>query len=445
MTVLLQFFGCLSLLVMIHEFGHFITAKMFGVRVEKFYIFFNPGFSLFSFKPKNSETTYGIGWLPLGGYVKLAGMVDESMDTEFAGKEPQSWEFRSKPAWQRLIIMVAGVFMNFILAIGIYIGMLYHWGDDYVAMKDVTYGFEFSWTGLEAGFKDGDVLVAADGEKIEKFDQESAHRMFEAKTVTVNRNGEEVIVNLPSDFVKKMMTEGRGFASYRLPFIVQEVMPNMPACNARILNEPAGQEGLRVGDRILTANGEEAFFSVACKVFKANPNKQVNLSVLRGSDTLQMCVVPDKNGKIGAAINTKLSDIYNVTHTDYSFLEAVPMGISRGFSKLTGYASDMKYVFTPEGAQSMGGFGTLASLFSSTFDLRYFLSITAFLSVILAFMNVLPIPALDGGHAMFVLYEIITRKKPSHEFLVKAQMIGIALLFALMLFANGLDLFRFFK
>lgn len=435
MAVLLQFFGCLSLLVMIHEFGHFITAKMFGVRVEKFYIFFNPGFSLFSFKPKNSETTYGIGWLPLGGYVKLAGMVDESMDTEFAGKEPQPWEFRSKPAWQRLIIMVAGVFMNFLLAVGIYIGMLYHWGDDYVAMKDVTYGLEFSWSAQEAGFRDGDILVSADGEEIVSLDQESATRIFEAQKVTVNRNGSAVEIIMPSDFVKKILTENRGFATYRLPFIVQEVMPNMPA----------EKLGLRKGDRILKVNGKEVFFTEASRIFGANANKPVALSVARGSDTLQMSVTPNKDGKIGAAINGRLSEIYKVTHVDYSFMEAVPMGISRGFGKLTGYASSMKYVFTPEGAQSMGGFGTLASLFSSSFDLRYFLSITAFLSVILAFMNVLPIPALDGGHAMFVLYEIITRKKPSHEFLVKAQMIGIALLFALMLFANGLDLFRFFK
>lgn len=432
--VLLQFFGCLSLLVVIHEFGHFITAKMFGVRVEKFYIFFNPGFSLFSFKPKNSETTYGIGWLPLGGYVKLAGMVDESMDTEFASKEPQPWEFRSKPAWQRLIIMVAGVVMNFLLAICIYIGMLFHWGEDYIAMKDITYGFEYSWTAHEAGFQDGDLIVAADGEEILSLSQENLRKIIEAKRVTVNRNGKDTFVNIPADFMQKMMTEGKGFVTYRLPFCIRELVPNMPA----------EKFGLKVDDRILKVNGKDAYFSVASKVFSSNANKSVELSVLRGADTIKIDVVPNSQGKIGAAIKMP-GEIYKVTHTDFNFLQAIPKGTSEGFGTLTRYASDMKYVFTPEGAQSMGGFGSLASLFSSSFDLRSFLSISAFLSVILAFMNILPIPALDGGHAMFVLYEIITRKKPSHEFLIKAQMVGFALLFALMLFANGNDLFRFFK
>ena len=431
---LIQFFASLSLLVVIHEFGHFITAKMFGVRVEKFYIFFNPGFSLFKFKPKNSETTYGIGWLPLGGYVKLSGMIDESFDTEQMKEEPKDWEFRTKPAWQRLIIMVAGVVMNFLLAIAIYAGIAFHWGDTYLPLENATDGMEYCWSAHEVGFVDGDKLVSADGEKIIKMSEESVRKIVEAKTVQVERDGAIVDIAIPDSFMAMLMREGKGFATYRVPFVVQQPIDGMPAAEA----------GLQADDRLLTINGESAYLTQAMKQIASHKNKSMEWSVLRGADTVNLTVTPDINGKVGVYMKSPY-DLYEMEHVSYSLLESFPHGIKTAVEKITGYVSDFKYVFTPEGVQSLGGFGTVASLFPETFDFYVFWSITAFLSVVLAFMNFLPIPALDGGHILFVLIEIITRKKVSQDVLMKAQMIGVALLLTLMLFVNLNDVARFFK
>lgn len=431
---LIQFFASLSLLVVIHEFGHFITAKMFGVRVEKFYIFFNPGFSLFKFKPKNSETTYGIGWLPLGGYVKLSGMIDESFDTEQMKEEPKDWEFRTKPAWQRLIIMVAGVVMNFLLAIAIYAGIAFHWGDTYLPLENATDGMEYCWSAHEVGFVDGDKLVSADGEKIIKMSEESVRKIVEAKTVQVERDGAIVDIAIPDSFMAMLMREGKGFATYRVPFVVQQPIDGMPAAEA----------GLQADDRLLTINGESAYLTQAMKQIASHKNKSMEWSVLRGADTVNLTVTPDINGKVGVYMKSPY-DLYEMEHVSYSLLESFPHGIKTAVEKITGYVSDFKYVFTPEGVQSLGGFGTVASLFPETFDFYAFWSITAFLSVVLAFMNFLPIPALDGGHILFVLIEIITRKKVSQDVLMKAQMIGVALLLTLMLFVNLNDVARFFK
>lgn len=431
---LIQFFASLSLLVVIHEFGHFITAKMFGVRVEKFYIFFNPGFSLFKFKPKNSETTYGIGWLPLGGYVKLSGMIDESFDTEQMKEEPKDWEFRTKPAWQRLIIMVAGVVMNFLLAIAIYAGIAFHWGDTYLPLENATDGMEYCWSAHEVGFVDGDKLVSADGEKIIKMSEESVRKIVEAKTVQVERDGAIVNIAIPDSFMAMLMREGKGFATYRVPFVVQQPIDGMPAAEA----------GLQADDRLLTINGEPTYLTQAMKQIASHKNKSMEWSVLRGADTVNLTVTPDINGKVGVYMKSPY-DLYEMEHVSYSLLESFPHGIKTAVEKITGYVSDFKYVFTPEGVQSLGGFGTVASLFPETFDFYVFWSITAFLSVVLAFMNFLPIPALDGGHILFVLIEIITRKKVSQDVLMKAQMIGVALLLTLMLFVNLNDVARFFK
>ena len=431
---LIQFFASLTLLVVIHEFGHFITAKMFGVRVEKFYIFFNPGFSLFKFKPQNSDTTYGIGWLPLGGYVKLSGMIDESFDTEQMNKEPKEWEFRTKPAWQRLIIMVAGVVMNFLLAITIYAGIAFHWGDTYLPFENAKDGMEFCWSAHEIGFVDGDILVSADGEKLKSLSEEEFRKITEAKTVQVERDGAIVDIAIPDTFMAMLLREGNGFAFYRVPFVVQKIIDGMPAAEA----------GLQADDRLLTIDGQSVYLTQAMKQIASHKNKQMEWSVLRGADTVKLTVTPDINGKVGVYMKSPY-DLYKMEHVEYSFLESFPHGIKTAVEKITGYVSDFKYVFTPEGVQTLGGFGTVASLFPETFDFYAFWTITAFLSLVLAFMNFLPIPALDGGHILFVLIEIITRKKVSKEVLLKAQMIGVAFLLALMLFANLNDVFRLFK
>lgn len=431
---LIQFFASLTLLVVIHEFGHFITAKIFGVRVEKFYIFFNPGFSLFKFKPKSSDTTYGIGWLPLGGYVKLSGMIDESFDTDQMKEEPKDWEFRTKPAWQRLIIMIAGVVMNFLLAIAIYSGIAFHWGDTYLPMENATDGMEYCWSAHEVGFVDGDKLVSADGKKIKSLSQESVREIVEATTVQVERNGAIVDIAIPDSFMTMLMREGKGFAFYRIPFVVQKIIDGMPAAEA----------GLQADDRLLTINGQSAYLTQAMKQIASHKNKSMEWSVLRGADTVKLTVTPDIDGKVGVYMKSPY-DLYEMEHVEYSLMESFPHGIKTAVEKITGYVSDFKYVFTPEGVQTLGGFGTVASLFPETFDFYAFWTITAFLSLVLAFMNFLPIPALDGGHILFVLIEIITRKKVSQDVLMKAQMIGVTLLLTLMLFVNLNDITRLFK
>lgn len=431
---LIQFFASLTLLVVIHEFGHFITAKIFGVRVEKFYIFFNPGFSLFKFKPKSSDTTYGIGWLPLGGYVKLSGMIDESFDTDQMKEEPKDWEFRTKPAWQRLIIMVAGVVMNFLLAITIYTGIAFHWGDTYLPMENATDGMEYCWSAHEVGFVDGDKLVSADGKKIKSLSQESVREIVEATTVQVERDGAIVDIAIPDSFMTMLMREGKGFAFYRIPFVVQKIIDGMPAAEA----------GLQADDRLLTINGQSAYLTQAMKQIASHKNKSMEWSVLRGADTVKLTVTPDIDGKVGVYMKSPY-DLYEMEHVEYSLMESFPHGIKTAVEKITGYVSDFKYVFTPEGVQTLGGFGTVASLFPETFDFYAFWTITAFLSLVLAFMNFLPIPALDGGHILFVLIEIITRKKVSQDVLMKAQMIGVTLLLTLMLFVNLNDITRLFK
>lgn len=431
---LIQFFASLTLLVVIHEFGHFITAKIFGVRVEKFYIFFNPGFSLFKFKPKSSDTTYGIGWLPFGGYVKLSGMIDESFDTDQMKEEPKDWEFRTKPAWQRLIIMIAGVVMNFLLAIAIYTGIAFHWGDTYLPMENATDGMEYCWSAHEVGFVDGDKLVSADGKKIKSLSQESVREIVEATTVQVERDGAIVDIAIPDSFMTMLMREGKGFAFYRIPFVVQKIIDGMPAAEA----------GLQADDRLLTINGQSAYLTQAMKQIASHKNKSMEWSVLRGADTVKLTVTPDIDGKVGVYMKSPY-DLYEMEHVEYSLMESFPHGIKTAVEKITGYVSDFKYVFTPEGVQTLGGFGTVASLFPETFDFYAFWTITAFLSLVLAFMNFLPIPALDGGHILFVLIEIITRKKVSQDVLMKAQMIGVTLLLTLMLFVNLNDITRLFK
>ncbi|MCQ2218186.1 MAG: RIP metalloprotease RseP [Paludibacteraceae bacterium] len=434
LTAFLQFILSLTILVLIHEFGHFLFARIFKIRVEKFYIFFNPGFSLFKFKPKNSETEYGIGWLPLGGYVKIAGMIDESMDRNQMAKPEQECEYRAHPAWQRLLVDVAGVVFNFILAILIYSFIAFHWGDTYVPVNEASYGMEFSSTAKEVGFQDGDVLYSADGEPLDKaFDDATFRKIIEAKTVTVNRGGALVDLQIPSDFMQRLMRDKSGFANFSLPFVVDSVMAGAPAAKS----------GLQEYDRLLAINGESTSRSDCMSMFSKSKNVELTLSVLRGADTLTLNITPDENGRIGVYV-MPLSYFYTPKECRYGLLEAIPVGIHKGVAKLTGYVSDMKYVFTKEGSESIGGFISIMGIFPTEFDLELFLEVTAFLSVILAFMNILPIPALDGGHVLFVLYEMITRKKPSQQFMEKALMLGMLFLFALLIYANMNDVIRAF-
>lgn len=440
-----------GLLVIVHEFGHYLFARIFGIRVEKFYIFFDPWFSLFKFKPKKKpgtedkaswrDTEYGIGWLPLGGYCKISGMIDESMDTEQMKQPVQPWEFRAKPAWQRLLVMVAGVVFNFILAIVIYAGIAYTWGDAYIPYENATYGMQYCETAHKAGFKGGDIPLYADREKLNAANFDLLN-MLEAKTITVLRNGKDTVsINLPDNMVMAVNNElkdsdnGFGFMTYRFPAVVKEP----------VKGEAAEKAGLKAGDRI---TGVDSVPTETWDLFTAELAKkkgqEITLQYIRpdGSEASTTLRTTD-SGKIGILL-TPITEIYETKVVNYSLLGSVPRGIEIGVDKLTSYIDQMKYVFTKEGAQSLGGFGAIGDMFPDQWNWYQFWVITAFISVALAFMNILPIPALDGGHVIFLIYEMITGKQPSQKVLEYAQMTGLILLVALLLYANGNDIYRFF-
>lgn len=428
----LQLILSLSILVLIHEFGHFIFARIFKVRVEKFYLFFDPWFSLFKFKPKNSETEYGVGWLPLGGYCKISGMIDESMDKEAMAQPPKPYEFRSKPAGQRLMIMIGGVLFNFLLALLIYSMLLFKDGDTYLPLKNIKAGMEFSETFLNVGFRDGDILLRADEVELERFGEDCFRSVLNAKIVTVLRDGVETEITIPEDMAQRVMRDKKGFANIRYPMVVHEVNPGSPASVA----------GLQPNDSIVSINGvvTPTFFEVA-EQLDQNKDRDVTVGLYRAGISQAVILHTDTAGLMGFYTKTPFQ-VYPTVTREYSFLEAFPAGIMLGVNTLKGYVSDMKYVFTKEGASSLGGFGTIANLFPEVWDWSYFWKMTAFLSIMLAFMNILPIPALDGGHVMFLLYEVITRRKPSDKFLEYAQVAGMIILFALLIYANGNDLVR---
>ena len=426
----LQLILALSILVIIHEFGHFIFARIFKVRVEKFYLFFNPWFSLFKFKPKNSETEYGIGWLPLGGYVKIAGMIDESMDKEQLSKPAQSWEFRSKGAFPRLMIMAGGVLFNFILAILIYAGIAYHWGDVVLPMKNITNGMEFSPYAQSIGFQNGDVLISADGKELEDLD---IQLIGESSVVKVKRNGKITDVIIPEDFMQNIISNNDvKFATIRRPFVISEVSQEMNAAKA----------GLLPNDSLVGFNGEHAAsYEQLSSLFANNKNNIVNIDYYRNGELMTTPVQIDEEGKIGVFVKP-INMVYEVEYKKYSLLQSIPVGFDKCIQRLSSYVSSLKYLFTKEGAQSLGGFVAIGNIFPSAWDWYSFWNLTAFLSIMLGFMNLLPIPALDGGHILFLFYEIITRRKPNEKFLEYAQVAGMVLLFALMIFANGNDIFK---
>ena len=434
----LQLILSLSILVLVHEFGHFIFARIFKVRVEKFYLFFDPWFSIFKFKPKNSDTEYGVGWLPLGGYCKISGMIDESMDKEAMAQPPKPYEFRSKPAGQRLMIMVAGVLFNFLLALFIYSMVLFTWGDTFLPLKNVKAGMDYSETFHNVGFQDGDILLKADDTELERFGEDCFRRVLNAQTVTVLRGGVETVIPIPEDMAQRVMRDKKGFASYRVPMVVRELGKTESG------ESPAAVAGLQPGDSIVSINGivTPSFYEVG-EVLAQNKDKDVLVGFYRAGIPQTLTLHTDTAGKMGI-YSVSPFDMYQTVTRKYGFFESFPAGVMLGVNTLKGYVSDMKYVFTKEGASSQGGFGTIGSLFPAEWDWHSFWMKTAFLSIILAFMNILPIPALDGGHVMFLLYEVIARRKPSDKFLEYAQVTGMFLLFALQIYANGNDIFRFF-
>lgn len=452
---LLQFLLAISLLVLLHEGGHFFFAKLFGIRVEKFYLFFDPYFHLFEFKPKNSETAYGIGWLPLGGYCKIAGMIDESFDTEQMSKPAESWEFRSKPAWQRLLVMLGGVLVNFLLALFIYAMCLFTWGDNYVKTKDMTLGMKFSNEAKALGFQDNDILVGTDLGEFKKYGPDVFRDMARAKEAYVIRGGKQITVSLPGDLDLLEM-----FKSVP-PFMAEFREASVDSVARGSL---AQQMGLRKGDRIVALNGVK-LSSYNDFMYEVGRISDVLAYAKTHADSLKalsvnLILVRNANGR-ACTINThgvlKTSDNeqenlkfgfypkqpnYKITHIDYGFFESFPAGVKYGCNVLGGYVGDMKYLFSAEGAKSLGGFGAIGNMFPAEWDWHMFWLMTAFLSIILAFMNILPIPALDGGHVLFLIYEMITRRKPSENFMIRAEYIGIGILMLLMLVANINDVLR---
>ena len=429
-----QFILSLSFLIVLHELGHFIPAKLFKTRVEKFYLFFDYKFSIF--KKKIGKTTYGIGWIPLGGYVKISGMIDESMDTEQMKEEPKPWEFRSKPAWQRLIIMLGGVTVNFILGILIYIMILNVWGEDYVATTDVKNGFSVPQTFEEFGFKEGDQILKVNNQV--PFDVMSVNKelfLRDVKSIEVKHlGGITEKINLPEDIGLTMWTNGimEPF-SPRIEAVLDSILPNAPALKAGLLKK----------DKIMAVDGQsiQSWNEFTTTIKENTERKEMLFSVLRNGKEITISVTPSKDNKIGVA--PKITpDIITINHKDYTFTESIPKGTTKAYWVLRDYIAQFKYVFTKKGATALGGFGTILSIFPNTWDWHRFWGLTAFLSIMLAFMNLLPIPALDGGHVVFTLYEMISGRKPNDNFLEKAQIVGFIFLITLLLYANGNDVYK---
>ena len=439
LTRALQLILALSLLVLIHELGHFLFARVFKVRVEKFYLFFDWKFSLFKWKPKNSDTEYGIGWVPLGGYCKIAGMIDESMDTEQMKKPAQPWEYRSKPAWQRLFIIIGGVMFNLILAVIIYAMVLFTWGDSYTDLHSMKNGLVFNETAKEIGFRNGDIIIEMDGNEVHELyhDKVRAANIFReicnAEEVTVLRNGEKATITIPDTLGLLNMNKTGLFMHERI----------LPIIDNLDINGAGTAAGLSTGDRITAIDGKAIDSWTDLKITLAGLQEEgknnFSIEVMRDS-AVQLNATVDSTFILGV---TPVMNDYPLIHNNYSFFGSFPAGISFGFDVLRGYVSDFKYVFTSDGAKSVGMFASIGSLFPATWDWHEFWLMTAFLSIILAFMNILPIPALDGGHALFLLAEIITGKQPSDKFLERAQMIGMLLILGLFILATYNDLMKF--
>lgn len=423
----------LSILVILHEFGHYIPAKIFKTRVEKFYLFFNPWFSLF--KKKIGETEWGIGWLPLGGFVKISGMIDESMDKEQMALPPQPWEFRAKPAWQRLIIMLGGVTVNLILGMFIYAMVVFAYGEQHLKNEDVKYGLTFEEMFHAYGLTNGDKVLKVEGKTVDNvMDINKAVFLRDARNLTVQHvDGSISEVKLPAD-VHKEMFQKDGFRSFtpRVPIFLDSVVPNLAA----------GKAGLTTEDKILSINGEPVqYFDQLTSVLSQHKSKTVELAVQNGDSIRNLSVLVDSMGRLGI-ITKNFSSLFKITDVKYGFGASFTHGISKGWWTVRDYVSQFQFVFTKKGASSIGGFGTIGKLFPTVWDWQIFWLNTAFISIVLAFMNILPIPALDGGHVVFLLYEIITGKEAPQKVLEVAQYVGFIILITLLLYANGSDVLR---
>ncbi len=443
----LQLIVALAFLVIIHEFGHFIFARIFGIKVEKFYMFFDPYFSLFKWKPKQKpnadpnksswrDTEYGIGWIPLGGYCKIAGMIDESMDTEQMKEEPKPWEFRTKPAYQRLLVMLGGVLFNFILAILIYAGIAMHWGSQYIPFDAATEGFDFVPAAQKVGFRNGDIPLMADGEKLDASQGDYPFKMAEAKTVTVLRNKKDTVdIAIPENFIFRLNDE-KGFLGYRLPVYIDRLVPG----------EAAAKAGMLEGDHIIAVDTiATPTYTELTAALQTVAGKKTTVMVERDGKIVILNVTPNEYGKLGFQLRP-ITAVYPTVTINYGFFESFPKGWEIGTTTLSNYVGSMKHVFSSEGAESLGGFGAIGNMFPEKWNWLSFWEITAFLSVALAFMNIIPIPGLDGGHVMFLLWEVITRRKVSEKVLIAAQYVGMIFLLLLLVYANGNDIFRaFFK
>ncbi|MFW6101999.1 MAG: RIP metalloprotease RseP [Bacteroidota bacterium] len=425
----------LSILVILHEFGHFILAKLFNTRVEKFYLFFNPGFSLFKFR--KGETEYGMGWLPLGGYVKISGMIDESMDKDQMKKPPQPYEFRSKPSWQRLLIMLGGVMMNFILAILIYASILFVWGEQYLPADNVKHGIAADSLAESIGFQDGDKVVSVEGKKVERFSEiPKSILLNKANHVTVQRNGQRETIHIPDTLFPKIINNP-GFISYRVPTVIGGFSEN----------SPAKQTGLQKGDRIVQINGKDVkYFDQLREELKDKKNEEISLKVQRDGELKEYNLTTTSDGLIGFYVGN-VNDYYEFEEVNYSFVAAIPAGIDKGIETFREYLKQLGLIFTPdtEAYKEVGGFITIGNIFPGTWNWYAFWNLTAFLSIILAILNVLPIPALDGGHVMFLLYEIVSGQKPSEKFLEYAQIAAMLILFSILIYANGNDIVKLFS
>ncbi len=433
----LQVVAALSILVLVHEFGHFFFARLFKIRVEKFYLFFNPWFTPFKFKPKGSETEYGIGWLPLGGYCKIAGMIDESMDTEALKQDPQPWEFRSRPAWQRFFVMFGGVLFNFFLAILIYSATLYTWGEEILKNSDAIYGVQCNDLALEMGFRHGDRVLAIDGETVNRFqDIQIDIARNQAENVTVLRGADTINIPVNQKYIPAILNTP-GMFGLRMPFVVLAV-PDSSINKGLLLP----------GDKIVGMDSLEVFIIQDIQeILSKKVSSEVNVKIERSGSFVAETLKVDSLGRLGVFLNSDPKSFFNVTLSDYTLLSAIPAGFTRTISTLTNYVKELGLIFSPktEAYKSVGSFITIGSIFPSSWVWEVFWNITAWLSIMLAVVNLIPIPALDGGHILFVLYEMITGRKPSDKFLEYAQVAGLIIILGLVFLSFGNDIYRLFK
>ncbi len=433
-----QFILSFSIIVVLHELGHFIPARLFGARVEKFYLFFNPGFSLW--KKKIGETEYGLGWIPFGGYVKISGMIDESMDKEQLNKAPESYELRSKPAYQRLIVMLGGVIVNVILAIVIFIGIAWYWGDDFLPAKNVSYGVHATELSKNVGIQDGDIIVSLDQKELtDFFELESKIVLENPKTIQVKRGDSLLSLAIPSTMAADLANTNNTTAF---------VLPLFPVIVDSVGKTAVVVEGnFQKNDTLLSINGESIQYQHEfIEVKKKYSDSLVTIVAKRGADTVKIRTLINNKAQLGLFVKLPMQ-LFKTVHQNYSFAEAIPTGVKRCYSTLTNYVTGIKQIFTGKvnPNDSLGSLISIGNTFPSQWDWERFWTLTAVFSIVLGFMNVLPIPALDGGHALFILFEMITGRKPSDKFMEYAQIAGMILMFGLMLYALGLDFWRLFK